>query len=128
MSKTQRLFTDKQLLLGGDSGLRGYPSRYQSGDRSFLINIEQRFYFNYELWQLFDTGAVVFADIGRAWFNDRDNGINGGILKDIGIGLRLSPTRAGKNVVLHLDFAIPLDKDDKDIGDIQINFEAKKSF
>lgn len=128
LSKSHRLFKDKQLLLGGDLGLRGYPSRYQSGDRSVLISIEHRFYFNYELWQLFNTAGVVFADIGRAWFKRRDNGINGGVLKDIGFGLRFSPTRAGKDVVLHLDLAVPLDKDDKGLNALQINFEAKKSF
>lgn len=127
-SKSQHLFNDKQLLLGGNTGLRGYPSRYQNGDRSFLITIEQRFYFNYELWQLFDTGGVVFADAGRAWFKNSNNGTNGGVLKDIGIGLRFSPTRAAKNMVLHLDFAIPLDKDKTDLDAFQINFEAKKSF
>ena len=127
LQKNQRQFSDQQLLLGGDTGLRGYPSRYQSGDRSFLFSIEQRYYFNYELWQLFDTGAVLFADIGRAWFKDRDNGSNGGVLKNLGFGFRLSPTRAGKNIVLHLDFAVPLDNDE-DLDDIQINFEAKRSF
>jgi len=127
VQKNQRQFTDQQLLLGGDNGLRGYSSRYQAGDRSFLFSVEQRFYFNYELWQLFDTGAVIFADVGRAWFKDRDNGSNGGVLKNLGFGFRLSPTRAGKNIVLHLDFAVPLDSDD-DVDDIQINFEAKRSF
>ncbi|WP_395373670.1 POTRA domain-containing protein [Marinicella sp. W31] len=127
LQKNQRQFADQQLLLGGDNGLRGFPSRYQSGDRSFLLNLENRYYFNYELWQLFDTGAVVFADLGRAWFKDRGNGNNGDTLKNIGFGFRLSPTRAGKNIVLHLDFAIPLDNH-HDVDDVQINFEAKRSF
>ncbi len=128
LSKSHRQFTDQQLLLGGDTGLRGYPSRYQSGDRSFLLTLEHRIHFNHELWQLFDTGAVIFADVGRAWFKDQDNGLNGGVLKDIGIGLRLSPTRAGKDVVLHLDIGFPLDTDDPDLDDVQINFEAKRRF
>ena len=127
VQKNQRQFADQQLLLGGENGLRGYPSRYQAGDRSVLLSIENRYYFNYELWQLFDTGAVIFADIGRAWFEDQDNGDNGGVLKNIGFGFRLSPTRAGKNIVLHLDFAVPLDSADG-VDDVQINFEAKRSF
>lgn len=128
LTHRQRPFIDQQTLLGGDSGLRGYPSRYQSGDRRFLLTLEHRIHFNRELWRLFDTGAVVFADVGRAWFDDRDNGINGGVLKDIGIGLRLSPTRAGKDVVLHLDLAVPLDQDDPKLDDWQFNFEAKRRF
>ena len=34
----------EQLLLGGDNGLRGYPLRYQSGNKSLLFNVERRAY------------------------------------------------------------------------------------
>src|SRR4029079_11959843 len=33
---------DNQILLGGDSGLRGYPLRYQAGNSRALLTIEQR--------------------------------------------------------------------------------------
>ncbi len=128
LTRAHRLFADKQLLLGGDNGLRGYPSRYQSGDRSYMLTLEQRFYLQTEVMELFDVGAAVFADAGRAWFDDRDNGSNGGMLKNVGFGLRFSPTRSGKNVVLHLDFAFPIDNEDSEVDDFQINFEAKSRF
>ena len=35
---------ENQVMLGGDTNLRGYPLRYQTGERSVLLNIEQRFY------------------------------------------------------------------------------------
>ena len=122
------IFDDQQLLLGGDNGLRGYPSRYQEGDRRFLLTLEQRFYLDGEYWRLFNLGAVAFADIGRAWFPGQDNGINGSTLRGLGFGLRFSPTRAGKDIMLHLDFAFPLDTEDDQVDDFQINFEAKKHF
>ncbi len=127
-SHTKNLFSDQQLLLGGDNGLRGYPSRYQAGDRRYLISAEHRFYLNREIWRLFRLGTAVFADIGRAWFPNIDNGIGGDTLYDAGFGLRISPTRAGKNVVLHLDFAFPLNAEDDDVDDFQIIFEAKSRF
>ena len=128
ISHAHNLFDDQQLLLGGDNGLRGYPSRYQEGDRRFLLTLEQRFYLDGEYWRLFNLGAVAFADIGRAWFPGQDNGINGSTLRGLGFGLRFSPTRAGKDIMLHLDFAFPLDTEDDQVDDFQINFEAKKHF
>lgn len=113
----RNLFVDEPITLGGDNGLRGYPARYQTGDRLVLLTLEERFYLFSEVLSLFDVGAAVFADVGRAWFNDADNGYNGGWLRDVGFGLRLTPTRtgnerAGKQTVLHLDLATPLDTDE----------------
>ncbi|TMO43735.1 hypothetical protein CWC23_18675, partial [Pseudoalteromonas ruthenica] len=33
----KNLTNDKQLTLGGETGLRGYPMEFQHGDRSFLV-------------------------------------------------------------------------------------------
>ncbi len=57
---------ERQLLLGGDNGLRGYPRRFQDGDRRFLLSLEQRFYTNRELFNLIHAGGAVFMVIGRA--------------------------------------------------------------
>ena len=35
---------DNPVSLGGSSGLRGYPLRYQNGDSSFVATIEQRYF------------------------------------------------------------------------------------
>lgn len=130
----RNLFVDQPLMLGGDNGLRGYPSHYQVGDRTALLTLEERFYLFTEVLSLFDVGAAVFADAGRAWYTDRDNGLNGGWLSDVGFGLRLTPTRtgnerAGKQTVLHLDIATPLDRDDDpSLDKIQWLVKVKESF
>ncbi|HEV2845480.1 MAG TPA: POTRA domain-containing protein, partial [Thermoanaerobaculia bacterium] len=92
----RRLDGEEQLLLGGDSGLRGYPLRYQLGDRRVLLTLEQRFFSNLELFHLVHVGGAVFFDAGQAWFVDslsrRDSKLtqqDRRILKDIGFGLRL---------------------------------------
>ncbi len=106
---SKRLYLDKQLTIGGDSGLRGYPLKYQTGDRRFLLKIEQRYYTDWEVFQLFNVGAAVFTDIGRAWFRGEYNGaIDDGILKDVGVGLRLSSTRTGNNNIIHIDLSKPI--------------------
>lgn len=50
------------LLLGGDNGLRGYPLRYQSGDKRALLTVEQRVYSDWYPFRLFRVGGAVFYD------------------------------------------------------------------
>ena len=130
----RNLFLDEPIMLGGDTGLRGYPSNYQVGNRMALLTFEERFYLFTEVLSLFDVGAAVFADIGRAWYDDRDNGYNGGWLSDVGFGLRLMPTRTGndspgKQTVVHLDIASPLDRDDDpELDQVQWLVTVRSSF
>jgi hypothetical protein len=99
-----------QLLLGGDNGLRGYPLRYQSGERRALFTLEQRYYTDWYLFRLMRVGGAVFYDVGRAWGGANQNAENGGWLSDAGFGLRLAFDRAAFGNVLHFDVAFPLDR------------------
>lgn len=103
-----RLDRDAQVLLGGDSGLRGYPLRFEQGDRKVLLNLEQRFYSNRELFHLVYLGGVVFFDAGRAWFLDSPRIGRERLLKDAGVGLRIGSSRSARGSVVHLDLAFPL--------------------
>ena len=126
------LFTDdldleKQVLLGGDNGLRGYPIRYQAGQRRTILNAEQRFFTDFYPWRLFRVGYAIFADAGRIGGRDPRATATPGTLYDVGIGLRLtSPRASGRNVV-HIDLAFPLNGDPT-IDDVQLVFETKGSF
>jgi hypothetical protein len=103
---------ETQLLLGGDTGLRGYPRNYQSGDRRFLVTLEQRYYSDIHLFRLFYLGGAAFLDFGRAWHDHgRYAGADEGVLRDVGIGLRLSSSRSSQGKMIHLDVAFPLDGD-----------------
>ncbi|WP_289156576.1 POTRA domain-containing protein [uncultured Pseudoalteromonas sp.] len=123
----KNLTADKQLTLGGETGLRGYPMDYQHGDRSFLVSLEKRYYWEYDLLQLFKVGAAGFVDVGRAWFNDEDNGENDHVLKNVGVGLRLAPSRANSGTMIHLDIAAPLDSYD-DVDSVQWLVSVKNTF
>lgn len=103
------LDVDNQLLLGGDTGLRGYPLRYAEGDRRLLLSIEQRLYGEKQWFKLAYVGAAVFGDIGRAWYQHADE--NYGWLRDVGFGLRISSSRSSGAGMIHLDIAFPLDGD-----------------
>lgn len=122
------LTADQQLLIGGDTGLRGYPSEYQQGNRRVLWTVERRYFPDWHPFKLFRVGGVLFAEAGRAWFHDgRNNGPDEGVLKDAGLGLRLGSSRIEVQTMLHLDFAFPLDGDDS-IDPVQVLLRGRTRF
>lgn len=123
----QDLDLDNPVQIGGNSGLRGYPLRYQSGDSKMLFTIEQRYFTDWYPFRLVRIGAAVFADAGRTWGNNPVGPERSGWLKDVGVGLRFAPTRSGSGKMIHLDIALPLDGDDS-IDSVQISLESKRSF
>jgi hypothetical protein len=122
-----RLDADTQVLLGGDNGLRGYPLRYQAGTGRWLFTAEQRMYSNWFPFQLFNVGGAVFFDMGRVAGRDPLGSEPQGVLKDVGIGLRLGNSRSALGNVLHIDLAFPLDGDPS-IDNLQVVVETKRSF
>lgn len=121
------LDADQQILLGGDSGLRGYPLRYQAGEGRWLFTAEQRFFTNWYPFQLFNVGAAVFYDMGATWGRDPLGAPSQGLLRDVGFGLRLGNSRSALGNVLHIDVAYPLDGDSS-INNVQFLVETRKSF
>ena len=102
----------EELQLGGDNGLRGYPLRYQSGNRSALLTVERRAYTDWYPLRLFRVGGAIFYDVGRAWGGDvNQNLTNPGWLNDVGFGLRILSARSAFGNVTHADFAFPLNRD-----------------
>ena len=126
-SRGQNLDLDNVLQLGGDTGLRGFPLRYQSGESKLLLSAEQRYFTDWYPLKLARVGGAVFADIGRTWGNNSLGRPAAGWLKDVGFGLRLVPTRSSGRDVIHVDIAFPLDGD-ASIDDVQFLVESKRSF
>ena len=123
----QDLDLDNFLELGGDSGLRGYPLRYQTGDARLLLSVEERYFTDWYPFRLFRVGFAVFADVGRTWGDNPAAGAPLGWLKDVGIGLRIAPTRASGREIYHIDLAFPLDGDST-IDDVQFLIQSKTNF
>jgi hypothetical protein len=124
---TEQLDTELQLLLGGDNGLRGYPLRYQAGTARALFTVEQRYYTKWYPFRLFHVGAAAFFDMGRTWGRDVTGLESSGLLKDVGVGLRLGSSRSSFGNVVHIDLAFPLDGGD-DIDSVQLLVTTKGSF
>lgn len=118
---------DQLIELGGDTGLRGYPLRYQVGESSALLTVEERFFTDWYPWHLFRVGGAIFADVGRTWGENPVGDENLGWLADVGLGLRLGNTHSGTGKILHFDIAFPMNGDSS-IDSIQFLFEGKSTF
>jgi hypothetical protein len=119
---------DHYFDLGGDNGLRGYPLRYQNGHQSALLSIEERLYTNYFLLRLVNLGAAAFFDMGRTWGSPLVGTPQLGLLKDIGVGLRLGNARSSFGSVIHIDAAVPLDRNGSDISRVQFLVSTQASY
>ena len=125
---------DKPLVLGGDTGLRGYPTRYQVGDSWFLVTVEERYYSDVYPFRMFRLGAAVFADVGRAWYrNDAPGWVPPDrtasyfdTLANVGVGLRLESTRTRRDRLLHIDLSLPL-RDGPDTRNLEFTVTVKQS-
>lgn len=93
----------ESLVLGGASGIRGYPTEFRTGEKMGIASLEGRF--NPEV-RLFSAvfGFAVFADAGRTWkpnevFSLRDFYFSGGV------GLRFALDRSSKSRFFRVDLA-----------------------
>ncbi len=112
----------RQVILGGDNGLRGYDSFFQAGERSVSINIEQRLFTQYHLFQLARVGFAGFIDAGKV-FNS--NSIDGdGFHSAVGVGLRLAPSKSESAGIIHMDLAWPINSNDS----MQFIVELRETF
>ena len=116
-----------QLVLGGDTGLRGYPRNYQSGDNRVVFNVEDRVYTDWYPLRLFRVGGAVFFDLGRAWGGPNSNTEHTGWISDVGFGLRLLSARSAFGNVLHMDLAFPLNHD-PNIKSVQFLVQTQATF
>lgn len=122
-----RLDAENQIMIGGDTNLRGYPLRYQSGERAAVFSVEQRFFSDVYLWRLVRIGYAVFADAGRVWGMDARGTPNLGTLYDVGVGLRLTSPRASSHSIVHVDLAFPINGP-ADVDSVQLTIEKKRTF
>jgi hypothetical protein len=118
---------DHYLELGGDFGLRGYPLRYQIGTGRMVFTVEERLYTHWYLFRLVHVGGAAFFDVGRTWGSSPINSPQLGLLKDVGVGLRLGNARSSFGNVIHIDLAAPLGAD-RSISKLQFVVQTERTF
>jgi hypothetical protein len=106
---SQHQFIDTPVIVGGESGVRGYPLQYQHGAHTASASVEARFYPHYTLYKILDFGFAAFADAGRAWSGDSAvNNETNSVIASVGLGLRIYSNRSSHHGVVHLDMVKPM--------------------
>jgi hypothetical protein len=116
----------RQLELGGSNGLRGFDTHFLNGNGSVRFTIEERYYTDLHLFNLFRVGYAAYFDAGRVYGNPDPQADK--VFKNIGLGLRLGPSRTQSGQIIHLDLAYPLDNSIPNGGGLQLVAQVKKSF
>ncbi len=119
---THALTYDQQVLIGGGSGLRGYPNRYQAGTRAFRLTAEERFYTDLYPLRILRIALAGFVDVGRAWSSRQANDT----LANVGVGLRFESTRTNRSLVYHFDVALPL-VDGPGVSGVEVTLTSKRN-
>lgn len=101
----ENLLPQDEFTLGGVAGMRGYPLDYQRGRQRYLLTTEYRYFSDLHLLNLLRVGGVVFAEMGKTWDSSLQQGQE--TLSDVGIGLRISSSKARIGSVVHIDLAMP---------------------
>ena len=94
----------RQLFLGENRGLRGYPNYFKTGQKRIVVNLEDRIYPKIFIYS-FGLGATIFTDLGYIWDNDEPLQWHRPYVAT-GIGLRIGSTKTRGAAVFRFDFAI----------------------
>lgn len=120
----------EKLAVGGTVGVRGYPLDFQRGNQRYIFSLERRHFSDIHLFNLFRIGAVAFFDAGRAWGGDEDHGVQDNSprhLSNIGLGLRISSSKARIGHIVHIDVAMPI-SERQDADGVQWLIKAEQAF
>lgn len=98
---------EREFYVGGATGIRGYDSRTFYGDKSFFVNVEDRFHLVDDILKLVSVGGAFFVDIGGATTDSLGDLLVDELYGDFGVGLRLAFPRSTGGRVLRLDLAVP---------------------
>ncbi len=122
-----RLDAGNEIVLGSENGLRGFKRDSIVGDKSWILNIEDRLFFIEELWDLFSVGGVVFYDTGYSWSKGRPVALSR-VVSEVGMGLRLGLTRSSNEVILRMDFAYKPQRFKSDDSEFVFVFGSGQAF
>jgi hypothetical protein len=118
---------DVQFIADGLVGLRGYRLFSFSGDKRMILNLELRLFRGKEMLRLFAPGVVFFVDTGAAL--PPGTSLRPSEFKtDLGMGLRMSISRAPTSNVYRIDFAYALDRDPMGRKGLLVSFSASQGF
>lgn len=124
---SENQFQDNPIVLGGESGLRGYPLQYRHGNHSTQFTAEARYYPHINIYKLLELGGAAFVDTGRV-FGSSDNTTNqDSWMTSVGVGARFYSTQTSEARVIHVDIIKPLTSD-ANVNGVEFRITTKHSF
>ena len=102
-SSDWRVDQTNDLVLGGNTGLRGFSRYFRTGDRRAILNLEGRVFPELELLSVLFGGAL-FVDVGRS-FEAGESLSWKGYYAAVGVGLRISFERSSRSSLFRCDVA-----------------------
>jgi len=105
-----KLDSDNLVMLGRENGLRGFKTNNFVGNKSGLLNIEDRMFFVDDVFNLLSFGGAVFYDAGTTWSQGRPVALSQ-VKSDVGAGLRFGLTRSSNELIVRLDFVYRLQRE-----------------
>ena len=121
----QDLAQYEELTIGDMTGLRGYPTDFQRGEKSYVFTVERRYFSDWHIFNLLRVGAVAFFDVGKAWGLEQYG--YSPTLSNVGFGLRLSSSKVRIGNVVHVDIATPTSAKDG-VDKYQLTIGAQQKF
>ncbi len=125
LSKNQ--FADDPIVLGAESGIRGFPIQYQHGKHSTQFSFEARYYPHINIYKLLELGGVAFIDSGRTFGESLYTNKKPSWMTSVGLGARFYSTRASDARVIHIDIIKPLSSDDN-VNSVEFRVTTKQTF
>lgn len=98
-----RLEGQRELYLGENKGIRGYPKNYSNGEKYLVMNLENRFFPNLKL-SVGRICPVQFIDLGATWNRGQDFDVRH-LEWSLGVGLRISTERMTSREAARIDLA-----------------------
>jgi hypothetical protein len=98
--------------LGFATGPRAFPIHAFTGDRTYFTTAEYRFTMAEDLFKAVDVGIAGFVDHGGAWYDNEARRVG----TDVGLGFRLSPSRAADANTTRLDLGYRFKNDRQRAG------------
>ncbi len=98
--------------LGFSVGPRAFPIHAFTGNRTYFTTAEYRYNLAEDLFKALDLGLATFVDHGGAWYGNQPRRTG----TDIGLGLRLSASRAADANTTRLDLAYRFKNDQEKAG------------
>ena len=128
-SWADNLNTNRQIVLGGNTGARAFDNYYQVGNRKLLLTLERRHFTDYHFLNLIRMGWVAFIDLGRAWRPGQDDMLDDKYLADIGLGLRLTSSKSDSGRFMHIDLAFPLtNRNEPEVDSYELSIRVSDTF